>query len=734
LQTDQRFQSTRTESRTNTSSEDLRRRAAVFFVASGSLSITGSELHGNDAGGWGGGLYGSGTITESVISSNTSGHSGGGIYARGNLDLVNSTLYANTAGIDGAGLYAYDADNTRNVSILQSTIYGNRALTGSGGGIANYELLTVRQSTIAANTAVQGGGIRDWAAGTTQLLNTLVAKNDAATRIGMDVRGTFDEASQYNFIGIITDSAGLGVSSSTIAGNLSNPFDPLLVPLAYNGGPTPTCLLIEDAEVIGTGITPIDRGSDALAVDLTGTPLDTDQRGAGFARIVGDAVDIGATEGAVPLGFQLTDGPAGDVRMGQTVTIAWEIRTPVGQATISLYADPDGVVNGNEFWILEDQPVDGLMGRFDWTVFGLPPGTYTLGAVVYDAVADVTYTDRLDESFTLDYRGTRYVVDSAEDAVVADGRLTLREAVQAASLNIAQGDAPAGSADEVDVIEFAPSLAGQTIHLTGGPLNITDDLVILGLGSELLTVDAGNASRLIQVAGGDSRYVWIEGLRLQNGFVSGAGNHGGAILADGNLVLDGVVVASSRSDAESGGGIYAAQPLIVRNSQFTGNYAQKSGGAIFAGATLDISASSVSTNIAQDTHGGGIHVLGALSMDSVTVSGNRANNNFGGGVYSGSDAVIRNSTIADNYGRNQGGGLWVGDRNGIDPQHGDPRQLDRVQSRFARWRRHFQCQCCADLGWRQLVRQYGRGTGRRHLSVVVSATWFGLDPAQYGFE
>ncbi|MCB1571290.1 MAG: hypothetical protein KDI72_09690, partial [Xanthomonadales bacterium] len=40
----------------------------------------------------------------------------------------------------------------------------------------------------------------------------------------------------------------------------------------------------------------IDAGSDALAVDADSNPLATDQRGAGFPRIVLGSVDMGAYE------------------------------------------------------------------------------------------------------------------------------------------------------------------------------------------------------------------------------------------------------------------------------------------------------------------------------------------------------------------------------------------------------------------------------------------------------
>jgi hypothetical protein len=65
--------------------------------------------------------------------------------------------------------------------------------------------------------------------------------------------------------------------------------DPLLGPLASNGGPTQTHRLLLSSPAI-------DAGSNALAVDQSSNPLTTDQRDAGFARIINGTVDIGAVE------------------------------------------------------------------------------------------------------------------------------------------------------------------------------------------------------------------------------------------------------------------------------------------------------------------------------------------------------------------------------------------------------------------------------------------------------
>jgi hypothetical protein len=86
---------------------------------------------------------------------------------------------------------------------------------------------------------------------------------------------------------------------------------------------------------------------------------------------------------------------------------------------------------------------------------------------------------------------TIYLVDSLEDVVAADGVLTLREAILAANTNQAVNEAPAGSPDAPDVIQFHPDLAGGTIVLSGQPLVITEDLQIVGPGADQLTIDGG---------------------------------------------------------------------------------------------------------------------------------------------------------------------------------------------------------------------------------------------------
>jgi hypothetical protein len=93
------------------------------------------------------------------------------------------------------------------------------------------------------------------------------------------VFGSFDSSSSYNLVGV-----GGGLTNG-FNGNIVGVTNPMLGPLANNGGPTQTMALL--------------AGSFALAagkVSLVPAGTIYDQRGPGYARIVAGSVDIGAYE------------------------------------------------------------------------------------------------------------------------------------------------------------------------------------------------------------------------------------------------------------------------------------------------------------------------------------------------------------------------------------------------------------------------------------------------------
>jgi hypothetical protein len=119
---------------------------------------------------------------------------------------------------------------------------------------------------------------------------------------------------------------GLACVNGTNSNNLTG--DPNLGLLQNNGGPTETRALL-------AGSIAINAGDDALAVDPGGNPLPTDQRGAGYPRIVGGTVDMGAYELQEPSAITLASFDA--QAQADHVLVTWETVSELENAGFNLY-------------------------------------------------------------------------------------------------------------------------------------------------------------------------------------------------------------------------------------------------------------------------------------------------------------------------------------------------------------------------------------------------------------
>jgi predicted outer membrane repeat protein len=230
------------------------------------------------------------TISDSLISGN-SGVQGAGIHAEGSpafgsLLIQRSTVSGNTAaGGCCGGIYSYTTPTTR---ILDSTVSGNTVTGGPIGAVYSVGPLSIIGSTISGNSAAgAGGGIFASTTNEPTLQDTIVAGNSAGT-LGPDVFNGVSAA--FSLIG---NPSGATVNDATPGSNLTG--DPQLLPLAANGGLTPTMALAATSPAI-------DKGS---AFDLS-----TDQRGlprpfdvpsiVNSTAAGGDGSDIGAVEYQAP--------------------------------------------------------------------------------------------------------------------------------------------------------------------------------------------------------------------------------------------------------------------------------------------------------------------------------------------------------------------------------------------------------------------------------------------------
>ncbi len=266
----------------------------------GNLKLDRCTISGNSSSTYGG-ILNNGTlvVTHCTVSGNSSSSGvGGGIYNLGGrtLSVFNSTISGNSSANGGGGISIVGGST---VWISNSTVSGNTA-GSSGAGILNSGALTVVNSTITGNSGTgQGGGIATSIGSSLTLANTIVAGNTASS--GPDIN-TYNPSNVFssngaNFIGIATGAAGMTSTDKTFA-STGTTLPQLLAPLADNGGPTLTHALVNGSPAIN-GANNADIPPDILDLDGdtdTSEATPYDQRGSGFARVIGTTVDIGAWE------------------------------------------------------------------------------------------------------------------------------------------------------------------------------------------------------------------------------------------------------------------------------------------------------------------------------------------------------------------------------------------------------------------------------------------------------
>jgi len=152
----------------------------------GTLIVNGSTFSGNNAMFYGGGIYNAGALTVDTSSFTTNiADYGGGLFNDGvMLTVTNSTFSTNNARLDGGGIY----NNGPTMTATNITVSGNTAVN-KGGGIDNNYTMTVTNSFIFGNRALTGDGIyNDYFASVT---NTCLVGNGDTAVVGSTISPAF---------------------------------------------------------------------------------------------------------------------------------------------------------------------------------------------------------------------------------------------------------------------------------------------------------------------------------------------------------------------------------------------------------------------------------------------------------------------------------------------------------------------------------------------------------------
>ncbi|HEX3124497.1 MAG TPA: choice-of-anchor Q domain-containing protein, partial [Rhodanobacteraceae bacterium] len=263
--------------------------------------IAGSTITGNTAGNDGGGLAlfrVDAILTSDTISGN-SANNGGGIFVfdpqippTTQLTLQQSTISGNTGSTLGGGIYV---ERALGVNVTRSLISSNNAYdpAGGGGGIAiSYVKNTtqVNDSTIYANYAYNnGGGVGIFnASGVTAFNGVTIANNFTFNYASNGILGAgntslyncvvannFSHAGNQDLDGGFAEDYSLVRNAGTavvIGFHNKNGVDPMLGPLAVNGGPTQTMLPSPSSPLLDAG------GFSLGGLDQRGLPRNANGR------------------------------------------------------------------------------------------------------------------------------------------------------------------------------------------------------------------------------------------------------------------------------------------------------------------------------------------------------------------------------------------------------------------------------------------------------------------------
>jgi predicted outer membrane repeat protein len=445
------------------------------------------------------------TIEDTTFQGNSTQQNGGAIYHQnGSLSIARSTFASNTTRGQGGALWLLQAAPT---TIANSTFDGNQATgiapnvgsSGLGGAILinASNTVTISHTTITNNHAdwVGGGITGGMGSSSTTLRGTIVAYNTASNggnpwNIGHNCSGQLldgggnlqfparnpSDSNDHNCTAVVTIA------------------DPLLVPLAMNGGYTQTRAL--------------PAGSPARNVLSSGCPPPaTDQRG--VARPQGPGCDAGAYEAAPAIAVAslvVTEGSGGATSAVFNVSLSEANTLPVTVA----YATANGsAISGSDY-----------IATSGTLVFS--PGQ-TARTISVQVIPDLLDED--DETFTLGLSApsnailsgsgvaTATIIDddpapalSVSDCIALEGTGTGGACVFTISLSAESGKgiavqyatldasatAPGDYAATAGTLAFAPGVTSRTVSvsLVGDALDETDEVFVLNLSS---AVNAGIA-------------------------------------------------------------------------------------------------------------------------------------------------------------------------------------------------------------------------------------------------
>ena len=288
------------------------------------------------------------TVQRCLIEDNSSSGDGGGI---GNFTLASTTAeltvrdstFTGNHATWGGAIAQYAQFGGSSLGQISNSTISNNASTNDGAGIDSDVLsgsgsnqLTLINTTILGNSSSRsGGGVSSVLPGSIfRYRNTIVAGNTAAVTGNDLFQSNLGSDTVFQGGNLIGNSAGLiffTSHSSDQIGTAANPINPLLGPLANNGGPTPS-------HMPAPGSPAIDGALNLFcpATDKRGQTRPVDGNGNGSAVCDSGAVEIQSDEIVdVSMAFDPLSLDFGEIEVGGSAATLSVSLVNTGDAELS---------------------------------------------------------------------------------------------------------------------------------------------------------------------------------------------------------------------------------------------------------------------------------------------------------------------------------------------------------------------------------------------------------------
>jgi len=504
-------------------------------------------------------------------------------------DLTISGGQLGQSGRRGAGMQII---SSAQVTLNNSTVSGNSALDDGGGILINNASLTLNNTTVSGNTAEQGAGIHATSSVINVTNNSTFSSNSAKESGGA----------------IYATETSIAIMQSELLNNH-----------AYSEGGA--------IQVRGSNVTITDSQITANSL-ATGVIAGT--RGGGISLRSNATATLSNTE--------LSGNSAGNFGGGVHLQTAW-LYTDSGTVISDNYALFGGGIfagSSSNVSISENSSIyDNIAGN------GSGGGFYTNGGSL--TISNSMISTNSSSSSGGAISATRTTIE------ISDAILNGNTAAGIAG-GVYASDGPL-SIISSDIIGVPNEQTGSGVRVRRGDLHIIDS-----------TISGHSAGNI--VSGGavyfNSGSLIIERSRLLNS----SGYYGGGIhirSVTEPARLDDVEVRGNQASRNGGGISLLSDNVSITRAQITQNSTQRGGGGVAASFSygLTITDSLISNNIS-DRDGGGLYLRNAeLDINSSTISSNTGAY-YGGGVHQLLNAILTivNSTISGNSTTlNSGGAL-----------------------------------------------------------------------------